>query len=772
MEQPTNPLSLIARRGEEARKEADFKAAQKQAETTQALWQLVQKAQYVGETLRMDFRNVVIQVNDHQRREVGGIPHLSYLVASRIQNWKSPVDWTKEDSSVLLLRVLGAAPMPNDLMDNIVRSETARRAIGSDTPHWDAKDFMDGYTRYQLSFAGLACEVVGTFYLGQNDKEGSTEPLKLYFGTDINNFYPNRGLKVYKPVEEALASIVNFRDPDLTPDHKLKDYTVPIGHVRYASTNRPMQGVDNVSVSIAPLDMLAQRTALFGMSRTGKSNTTKIIARAIYNLRRAETQQVKVGQLIFDYNGEYANENTQGGGNIKANALKNVWREQDGKINDVITYGLSKPEKEVPGDERRLLRINVYGNKLASYEDWKDRTKVVEAMDMLIVSKNILGDLLSEDSAKYIENFCEVDLSVPENIADGGKQNRYRRIILIYRALLNKAGLEVPAELSKPSIKGLGGNSLFGAELIEALRKPKGKDEARNATYAVAADVLDAGKENDFIEAEDGSMHPNLSWDRLSSAFESLEYFIRKDGAYKDFNANHIKSSKTGDWADQNLLRIIGMFQYANGPRAVARLSAYHEPNNSNDFAQQIYLELSKGNLVIIDQSGGEPSMNDAAARRIMWTVFKKNQNEFINGRAAPDILVYVEEAHNLLPPSKSEDTKDVWVRTAKEGSKYRIGLVYATQEVSSIQKNILKNTANWFIAHLNNTDETKELKKFYDFANFEDSILRAQNRGFLRVKMLSNPYINPVQIQLFVLDIPGAKDDDNTVNASVTDAA
>src|SRR5205807_10160805 len=174
------------------------------------------------------------------------------------------------------------------------------------------------------------CRVLGTFYIGDLGETGRPD-YRLSFGSDISNYYPNRGLKVYKPRGDVLARIVNFRDPRSHPAGAT--LRVPVGEVRYASTHRPFQQVSGVPVEITPTDLLGQKTALFGMTRTGKSNTTKIVLKAIFELRWAATDPQRIGQLVFDPNGEYANENVQDvdTGSDNPNAIKNVWRSAPGE---------------------------------------------------------------------------------------------------------------------------------------------------------------------------------------------------------------------------------------------------------------------------------------------------------------------------------------------------------------------------------------------------------------------------------------------------------
>ncbi len=669
---------------------------------------LIQFEQYVGEVWSIGYESALVMVHDKLRQTVGGIASLSFLIATRIKA-DDQIDYTKEDAAVILLRVMDAAPLPNAAEADRIRAGAAMQAT-EETHHWDEPKIMDGKTYNELSYAGVKCRVIGTFHLNKT----ADEKLVLKFGSDLSNYYPNQGLKVYKPNGNALRRIVNYRDPERikADENPLDAYDVRVGDVRYASTNRAFQGVSDVPVSIAPADLLAQKTALFGITRIGKSNTTKVIAKSVFGLRFKDPKNGRVGQLIFDAMGEYANVNVQdktGKGN--PSALKNVWKcHKDGKADDVVTYGTFKNSND---PDRKFMLLNFFAD------------------ENLQKGKEIINTVFQRMDSQYIKNFIDIKFEPPD-ASDFSATTRYKRHILAYRALLARAELKPGTDIRALT------SGLFSVDLIKALAESK---DDPDGSHASAAKIL---------------QKPSPSWAEAANALLALRDFIKRgdDTGYKKFNEAYINRPKgSGDsWHDATLMNILDMMFQA-GWRRIGNVIPQHNAGIARDYADDIYDELVAGKLVIVDQSSGEPEVNQAAAERVMWKIYAKNQQVFQNGAKPPAMLVYVEEAHNLLPAGidmDEEARRNIWVKTAKQGSKLNIGFVYATQEVSSIHRNILKNTGNWFIGHLNNTDETHELRKYHDFADFEPSIRRAQDKGFLRVKTLSNLFVVPAQIQIF----------------------
>ena len=256
-----------------------------------------------------------------------------------------------------------------------------------------------------------------------------------------------------------------------------------------------------------------------------------------------------------------------------------------------------------------------------------------------------------------------------------GAQVRYRRSVLIYQTALAAAGFQVPSW--QLSIQGL-----FNKEFIAALNPERNQGSNNVDQYSEAYAIL-------------SNKSGSISWAALQTVCEALNLFLSdKKCAYSSFNSDYIAKSKSGEgWAEARLTSLLQIFQTRNGPRSFQGVRGQHDPLSSLDYAESVVNDMNKGKLVIVDQSTGDPEMNRRAAERIMWRVFQTQQDKFRNaavagndGEPLPGILVYLEEAHNLLPRAGAKDVlRTVWARAAKEGSKMNIGMVLATQAPSSI---------------------------------------------------------------------------------------
>lgn len=662
---------------------------------------LVDPSCFVGWIYYIDYKKALLLTNDLWKHQANGIPHNCFLVAASFDPDRFD-NSEKIDQEVILLRVTDSVKLPQD--DDLVRS---RIDYYQQQKNIYNEKGLDPITLNQMQFGGLECRVLGTFYNQEKD---------LWLGSDIESFPSAARLRVYRPKDEALEVIVNYIDPirmgkAIEDAHDLGLQGAPepfdIGAVRYTSTTRLQSSNENkVRVSIQPSDFLARRTAVLGMTRTGKSNMIKQLVSVVF--KTSEKGKLPIGQLIFDLNGEYANANKQDKG-----ALADVFPGNTIRYRMVDTEGF------------RPLQNNFYVQLNEGFEFIKDVIKD---------SGNSGGD---------IKQFVEFNFDQPPK-TQYDEYKRYSIRKAAYWAILNRAGFKPSSNLS---------TGFAAAQGI------------MDAVAEVAQEELDFTLP-DYKKEKGQTPYIFLTPEQAMYWFRALRIAWRKElGDSKPNKASRketdeapsVKQGLVTKWVEKSddLKAMINILEQKNatdnfiiGYGVVKPAIKYHTHTRSSEVTKEIYEELSNGKIVIIDLSIGQPSVREKLVEDIAHRIFKSSMNHFVEGENPPNIVLYIEEAHNLI--GKNSDPDQTWPRIAKEGAKYRIALVYATQEVSSMHSNILANTENWFITHLNNIREINELSKFYDFADFSDSLIRSQDVGFARVKTLSGPFVVPVQINKF----------------------
>lgn len=644
---------------------------------------------FVGNPFKIDYNKTSILTCDDWKYNVGGIAQGCFLLAFYENDFG---DETVHEA--ILLRALNPCAIPSDSSVISSRIEYFKEELKTAGKHRQ----IDQFTRFEFSCSGLECSILGTFY---KKPDGQIE-----FGADLENFYSPHLYKVYKPSGNYLQYIVNLRDNDgpLKPESNFK-----IGTVRYSSSRQKSSGnssKSNENVLMHTQDILGKRTALFGMTRTGKSNTVKMLIEATEELSKKsvlqntstaqnfeddtkpfhlnEVPKREVGQIIFDVNGEYANKNLQDGTAIFEKYTEKVTR-----------YSVLKKS----GFE--VMKMNFYRDLEGGLELLKGYFKQFGKQ------------------AEYFEDFLSISLEEP---TESSEITKYWRKIAAYKCCLFAAGFPIP--------KG---------DTLKFTGNPKELDNKilHNGT------IVDTNNRLDYPQA--------VTW------FTQ----VWKNYTEWDYLKNYEKNNGH-EWADNELkavLRILTQFRSpgerspANGFIKLSPLKDYHDESSKVSFERDIVDKLRIGKIVIVDLSQGDPTIQGLYSERICSEIFKNSMKNFIDAKPNNFIQFYFEEAHNLFPKKDDKDLSQIYNRIAKEGAKLHLGMTYATQEVSSISSNILKNTQNWFIAHLNNEDEVKELRKFYDFSDFADALIRfsAKNdKGFVRMKTYSNPFVVPVQIELF----------------------
>ncbi len=169
---------------------------------------------------------------------------------------------------------------------------------------------------------------------------------------------------------------------------------------------------------------------------------------------------------------------------------------------------------------------------------------------------------------------------------------------------------------------------------------------------------------------------------------------------------------------------------------------------------ENVFEHLRKGHTVIIDLSLKDNMDASIISTIIVRKLFENNKANFTsdNKKDVINTVIFVEEAQNVLSEEFVKSNASPFVRVAKEGRKFGLGLVAITQRPSAISEEIRTQAENFFGFHMGNEDDIRALIKSninYDgvISNF---IQRETIPGNLYMVSSDQAFALPVRVNEF----------------------
>jgi hypothetical protein len=500
----------------------------------------IDKMRFVGYVLDLGYDTARIITSDPYKLAVGGIPRGSFLIMTPTNPGNLPPHFT-------LLRVTGVSPTP---LSNQVQQTYFEL-------HKKAMPELDVWTQSELQWGALDCNVLGMFYADPADMR------RLAFSGDVNNVVSAHRYKVFSPDEPLLKIIVNGT---VKPDLQFE-----VGSLRTMECQLVSAGaVPKIPVRISMSDFKGCRTAMFGKTRLGKSNVVKLIAQGMLEATKTDNT---VGQLIFDINGEYANDNPQDGN-------RSIRSAYDARCQ---VYALTAR----PSTPSKPLRLNFY-----------------EQPDSCLP---ILGSLMREDSRNsiYIQSFASVQLQSIEAITKLPPADKVRPIrrIQMYWAILNKAGYSA----DEKRLRGLGLAS----------------------THTKHFDPhFDQNKRTDVYRAVKKAAPPSSP-----STLDELQAELETFASYVQDSSNPALTSSSGkamfEADDLALLNFLVPTSGA-GPAILRPYMAYHSAQ-AGAFVDEIIKLLDEGRTVILDLGNATDEIRRYFSNMLSGAVFARQEQKFVS---------------------------------------------------------------------------------------------------------------------------------------------